>query len=256
MRFTRFVAPSILFIPFVQSLITCPFPIPWVLCEECTVFSCLMNPKTTPIRRLLLINFPVSGLLVGRSFCSWVCPYGAVQESSSILGLGMNFKPSRRLVNAVRIILLFLAFSASFTLYHSITKETLLPPLLADLVSVVGIGLLTVIPTGFPGIVQLRLLLFTALSAATFIVRRSWCRVCPLGSIVSLFNKFSLYRLSLNKTKCDGCGLCSDVCQMGLDPEKGGLDSIDCIKCLDCVERCGRSAITLSLRNRLKGYRV
>lgn len=253
MRFTRFVAPSILFIPFAQSLISCPFPIPWVLCEECTVFSCLMNPKTTPVRRLLLINFLVSGLLVGRAFCSWVCPYGAVQELFSTSGRGMNFKPSRGLLNAVRILLFFLTFSASLALYNSVMRGAfLLPPLLADLIFKVGITLLTVIPAGFPTLIQLRLFLFIAFLVVVFIVRRGWCRVCPLGSLISPFNKVSLYRLVLNEAKCNDCGLCLDLCQIGLNPKKGGLDSIDCIKCLGCVKGCGRSAITVVLRNGLK----
>ena len=256
MKFARFVAPSILFIPFAQSLISCPFPIPWILCEECTVFSCLMNPKTTPVRRLLLINFFVSGLSVGRAFCSWICPYGAVQELLSILGRGMNFKPSRGLINAVRILLFFLTFSASLTLYYSVMQRTFpLPPLLADLMFKVGATLLTVIPTGFPALIQLRLFLFITLLVVVFIVRRGWCRVCPLGSLISPFNKVSIYKLDFDEAKCNDCGLCSDLCQMGLDPKKGGLDSIDCIKCLDCVKACGRSAITIAPRNELKAIK-
>ncbi|MEM2875396.1 MAG: hypothetical protein QXL67_00355, partial [Candidatus Bathyarchaeia archaeon] len=65
-KFIRFSIPVLLFFPFIQSFLLCPYPIPWMLCEECFVFSCFMNPKTTHLRKFLLINFLVSGMVVGR----------------------------------------------------------------------------------------------------------------------------------------------------------------------------------------------
>jgi polyferredoxin len=78
--------------------------------------------------------------------------------------------------------------------------------------------------------------------------RRTWCKVCPLGTIISLFNKVSWVKLKVNRDKCDGCDRCSSVCQMSLDPQRNGLRSIDCIKCLDCDQECETFAIKVKLR--------
>lgn len=249
----RFIAPSILLFPFLQSIYVCPFPLPWVVCNECPVFSCLMNPKTTPIRRVLLANFLFSGLLVGRAFCSWACPYGALQETGSMFVTkpgGVN--PLRRGLRIVKVFLALFTFLTAFSLAYPILLGFL--PQLLDLsfilnpIYVVGVTLNSFILT-VPWIVgPIRGFIFAFFLSLSVFWRRTWCKICPLGTVISLFNKVSLVELKVNRDKCNGCNRCSSVCQMGLEPTSDGLRSIDCIKCLDCVQECEAFAIKVKPR--------
>jgi len=249
----RFVSPGILLFPFLQSLYLCPFPLPWIVCNECPVFSCLMNPKTTPIRRVLLVNFLVSGLLVGRAFCSWACPFGALHEIGSMFASQLGgINPLRRGLRTVKVFLVLFTFLVAFSLAYPILLGFL--PQLLDLsfilnpIYVVGVTLNSFILT-VPWIIGLlKAFIFTFFLSLSMFWRRTWCKICPLGTVISLFNKVDLIKLKVNRDKCDGCSQCSTVCQMSLKPLHNGLRSVDCIKCLDCVQECGASAIEVKSR--------
>jgi len=84
------------------------------------------------------------------------------------------------------------------------------------------------------------LMFFTALS---LIIWRPFCKyICPLGAIYALFNRFSLYRNTLEADKCVSCGKCAAVCRMCVDPSKSPNHS-ECIRCGDCVRACPTGAL-------------
>ncbi|MFQ6125041.1 MAG: 4Fe-4S binding protein [Candidatus Heimdallarchaeota archaeon] len=244
----RFIAPSILLFPFLQSLYLCPFPLPWIVCGECPIFSCLMNPKTTPIRRILLVNFLVSGLLVGKAFCSWTCPYGALQEIGSTCARKLEgINPLRKDLRIIKVFFGFFAFLIAYGLAYPILLGFFSPlfdlSFILDPIYIVGVTLTSTILT-VPWIFWvLRVFTFTFFLGLSIFMRRSWCKICPLGTILGPFNKVSLIGLRVNRDKCEGHKRCSLVCQMDLEPLRNGLKSVDCIRCLDCAHACGPSAI-------------
>jgi hypothetical protein len=72
---------------------------------------------------------------------------------------------------------------------------------------------------------------------------RSWCKICPLGAMLSLFNKGSLVKMEKDVKKCTKCGICKRVCPMQIkevyeEKEVNQVDTTDCIKCFDCTEHC------------------
>ncbi|MDR2175117.1 MAG: 4Fe-4S binding protein [Synergistaceae bacterium] len=72
---------------------------------------------------------------------------------------------------------------------------------------------------------------------------RFFCKfLCPLGAFYGLFNKFSLYRVRLEKSNCARCGACFRACRMGVDPSRAP-DSPECIRCGNCVKACRFSAL-------------
>lgn len=75
--------------------------------------------------------------------------------------------------------------------------------------------------------------------------RRLWCRFCPMGMIGGIFNKGGLLALKKAPHRCNGCGVCRNVCPMdipGVASEMSGTDvsSFDCLYCLNCVAHCPR----------------
>jgi formate hydrogenlyase subunit 6/NADH:ubiquinone oxidoreductase subunit I len=77
----------------------------------------------------------------------------------------------------------------------------------------------------------------------SFVVRKFWCRVCPIGAINSFFNKYALLTLQKDGSKCTKCRICLRACPMDIEEiyeEKGktNISSKECIHCYRCVELC------------------
>ena len=73
---------------------------------------------------------------------------------------------------------------------------------------------------------------------------RPFCKyLCPLGAFYALFNRFSLYRLTLDKDRCIDCRLCEKICKMGIQVTQN-INSPECIRCGDCMEACPKSCIS------------
>lgn len=62
------------------------------------------------------------------------------------------------------------------------------------------------------------LIILGLVTVAAFFFRRSWCKICPLGGLIALFNRFPPFKwisgVRLNKVeeKCTKCGICKRVC--------------------------------------------
>ena len=68
-----------------------------------------------------------------------------------------------------------------------------------------------------------------------------------------LKRKRSQLGVKITKTdKCDGCGLCAQVCKC--DAIKDGVTNKKCIRCLKCVGACPKSALKFSLSSPMKAY--
>ena len=79
---------------------------------------------------------------------------------------------------------------------------------------------------------------------AIFFNHRPWCTIfCPLGAILGLFNRFSVFFMRINADKCNDCNLCHSLCNYGIYPDKNADDS-QCTRCLECT-KCGTRAITV-----------
>ena len=97
-------------------------------------------------------------------------------------------------------------------------------------------------------VTSLNLLVLGVVTVAAFLYRRSWCRICPLGALIALFNRFppfkwvSVLRLDKVEEKCTKCGICKRVCPTQVtevyDKKGGDVTTSNCIMCLRCVEMC------------------
>ena len=75
------------------------------------------------------------------------------------------------------------------------------------------------------------------------IFRRPWCRICPSGALLSLFNSGSLFAKEKNVQKCTKCGICARVCPMDnkniyLEKLNKNVSTANCVRCFSCVEKC------------------
>ncbi len=85
--------------------------------------------------------------------------------------------------------------------------------------------------------------MFLALVVANPHIFRFFCRaLCPLGALLGVFSRFSLWRIERDREKCVDCGLCRAHCEGACDPD-GELRVAECMVCFNCLDECPHEAI-------------
>ena len=79
---------------------------------------------------------------------------------------------------------------------------------------------------------------------------RTWCNtICPVGTILGFFSRFSLFAPVINTDKCRNCGLCTKQCKAScIDMKEHKIDYSRCVACMDCIDTCKDGAIHYALR--------
>ena len=74
---------------------------------------------------------------------------------------------------------------------------------------------------------------------------RAYCNtVCPVGTILGFFARFSLFRPRIDTSKCNGCQRCARNCKAScIDPQAHRIDYSRCVACMDCIGECRQGAI-------------
>jgi ferredoxin len=75
---------------------------------------------------------------------------------------------------------------------------------------------------------------------------RLYCNtVCPVGTLLGLISRRSLWKISIHTDQCTGCGLCQRVCKAGcIDIERKTVDMSRCVTCYNCLPECPTEGIT------------
>jgi ferredoxin-type protein NapH len=199
------------------------------------------------------VLLPVLGtLLLGRVFCSWICPAGFLLELSGklrrVLRL-LEIKPGKvRLWHGNKFVILALGLALSFVLGLPLLGY-LYPPALIGREAHNGItvlfdraeeGLLGFSAAGLS--VASWFLLGIALVELGF-GPRLWCRaLCPGGAVYTLLGHRRVVNVERMPENCTKCGECVLACEMGLSPmadEIGG----ECDNCGKCVAECPDDAL-------------
>lgn len=100
------------------------------------------------------------------------------------------------------------------------------------------------------GMFLIAVVTFVGLSFLAWRSGRTWCNtVCPVGTLLGVLSRRSLFRPRFDVSKCNGCKLCARSCKAScIDPANHTIDYSRCVACLDCLESCHQGAITYTLR--------
>jgi polyferredoxin len=185
----------------------------------------------------------LSALLLGRAFCGWVCPAGAIQEWVS----GVNPRSAQtRLRNSIKYVIwvpwlatIVMAFSKAGDI-HSVDPTYM---------TQAGVSV-----TDSAGYFMYAFVTALFLLGALIFGRRAMCHsICWMAPFMilgtKLHNALHLPGLHLESKPeaCVSCQLCNRKCTMGLDVQQMVLTNHmahdECILCGECVDACHKEAI-------------
>ena len=87
-------------------------------------------------------------------------------------------------------------------------------------------------------------LIFIGFLVANWWIPRFFCRaICPLGALLGVFSRFSLWRIDRDPVRCTDCDLCIKNCEGASDPH-ADLRKSECFVCLNCIEDCPHDALS------------
>lgn len=81
---------------------------------------------------------------------------------------------------------------------------------------------------------------------------RLYCNtICPVGALLGLAAKFSVFKLAVADEKCNGCGLCERTCKANcIKSEDKYIDFSRCVMCLNCFASCPDNAFEFRFKAR------
>lgn len=225
---------------------------------------------------VLALNFVVIAILLvltllfGRIYCSVICPLGIFQDCVSNLSSRRKGKKARfsysKEIKWLRygVLVLFVialvaglnalvALLAPYSAYGRMVQSLLAP------VWQWGNNLLAWIAERQDSYafvtkeVWLKSLPTLIVAAVTFIVvvvlawrnGRTYCNtICPVGTTLSFFSRFAMFRPVIDKSKCKSCHACERKCKAAcIDVDNHRIDYSRCVDCFNCTDSCRLGAL-------------
>jgi ferredoxin-type protein NapH len=188
---------------------------------------------------LLVGVLTVTGALIGRMACGWLCPFGLIQDLIHRIPCPKITIPDwlgniKYAVLLIPVVLLPAITKVPWfsQLCPAGTLTAGIPWVLWDPIVPASGKPVIVASTG--GLFALKVGILVAFLVLFAAAKRPFCRVfCPLGAILSLFGRVSLVRLKVSDS-CARCGQCQSRCPVDhavwKDPNSG-----ECVRCLACT---------------------
>jgi ferredoxin-type protein NapH len=189
-------------------------------------------------------------VIVGRSFCSWICPVAFLTDR--VEGLLGRLLPKKINLRRLRLHALYrdklprLGYGDGIALLAGgmIGMAVFQYPFFSTFcpIGVVTRNILNVV-IHFQVKADLLLLLIPLL--AGYVVLGGWNACCAAGVLQSLAGRVSPVPCpTVNLRKCRNCGTCSAVCPAHFCLSAGNYDSSLCTKCYACVDACPHEALS------------
>lgn len=233
--------------------------VPGLNCYSCpgAVGACplgaLQNAVASSNHRLPWYIFGIVmlyGLLLGRTICGYLCPFGLIEELLFKLPT-KKIKKNKvtKLLSNLKYVILAI-FVIAIPLYYCFKNVPL--PAFCKYICPAGtlegaVGLLAnpankSLFSMLGALFTNKLIILLIVIVTCIFVFRAFCRfLCPLGALYGLFSRFSLMGVTVD-SKCNGCKACIAQCKMDVSR----VGDHECIHCGECVAKCPANAISVT----------
>lgn len=243
------------------------WPVNWFLqIDPLAALGTFLTTGTITRGLLWAVGTIVLTVVLGRFFCSWVCPLGTLQHVAG--WAGRRGKPLIEKVELNRYgrwqslkyyLLMFLLGAAALGLVSPLAKGMygslqagLLDPIslayrsvnlvllpLADRASLVT----SAVPRNYEGAWIIGAV-FLAVLFLSVSIPRFYCRfICPLGALLGVLGRAALWRVGKTKEACSMCLECEADCEGACEPSDRIRQS-ECVLCMNCLRVCPDGVIS------------
>ncbi len=216
----------------------------------------------------VVVGLVVLTLLLGRVYCSVICPLGVMQDIFA--WFGKKQKKNRYSYSPAKTWLRYImlgAFVGALVAGVGVVAQLLAPysafgRIASNLLAPVwqwgnnGLAYLAERVDSYAFYeteVWIRSMSTFGIAAATLIILavlawrngRTYCNtICPVGTVLGVLSRFSLLKPVIDTDKCVNCGLCGKKCKAAcIDVKNHKIDYSRCVACMDCLESCSKKAI-------------
>lgn len=203
----------------------------------------------------------------GRIYCSTVCPMGTLMDISSRVSR-LTAHGRRRIYHyeapdtkcrfaflvaaIVCVILGFMFLPSVLDPYNVFCRICygVFSPMLSFFIQELGeVGIhsqyAAIAVTSSVASSILATLLLAVTIAVSIMFGRTICNtMCPIGTILGIISRYSLYQFDIDTDLCTQCRRCEHVCKSHcIDMQDHVVDGSRCVVCFNCVDVCPNKAI-------------
>ncbi len=233
---------------------------------------------------VMAMNFVIVAVLVlltllfGRVYCSVICPLGIMQDIISWIHgktkkknrFRFSWSPARNWLRYT-VLVLFIAglilgahsiavLIAPYSAYGRIAGNLFAPLYQWGNNALAWIAERAGSYAFYSVDVWIKSISTFIIAAVTFVIigilswkhGRTWCNtICPVGTVLGFFSRFSLFAPVIDTEKCRNCGLCGKQCKAScINMKEHQIDYSRCVACMDCIDTCKDGAISYVRRKR------
>ncbi len=188
-------------------------------------------------------------ILFGRMICGWACPFGLIEELLyKIKSPKLKKSPVTRVLSFFKyaILVLFVGIVPIMYAFRNFPLPSFCKYICPIGTIEGGLGLLS---NKFnEGNLALlgplftwKFILMVSIVVGSIFIFRLFCRfLCPLGAFYGLFNRFSVFGVKVDESKCTHCNLCIAHCKVDIRH----VGDQECINCGECIDVCPTKAIS------------
>ena len=226
-------------------------------------------PAVMALNVVVVVALIALTLVFGRIYCSIICPLGVFQDLLARLRRKKNkysyskeVKWLRYPVLAVFVLAGVAGIGSLFQLLAPYSAYGRIATMIFQPIWKLGNNLLAMMAERMDSYAfytidtwmrSLPVLIIAAVTLVVLVVLawrggRTYCNtICPVGTILSFFARFSWLKIRFDVEKCKNCSLCSKNCKAAcIDFKTHTVDYSRCVACGNCIDSCKFDALKYS----------